>query len=105
MFPTLLNVLLTLSSRRAISGRLEKVRQRLIDAEYVVEEKVENYEPEKKAETSEFAMPVMDLADGVGDEGDWENLVDAEGDGEGEGDDSDEMWPEEVDRVHEWRRP
>lgn len=44
-FPTSFVLLISVASRKAISNRIRHVRQNMIDAEYVVEERVENYEP------------------------------------------------------------
>lgn len=63
MFPGTLIVLLVLTSRRALLARLANLRQKFIDAEYVVEEKVENYEPEQESAgisgTSDTATPFV----------------------------------------------
>ncbi len=74
-----MTLLLALASRRAISGRLAKLRQKLIDAEYVVEERVENYEPGQESiiESGE-ATPVIEAVQDNGDH---------EGDQQGEGED------------------
>ena len=77
MFPTTLIAILALASRRAALGRLAVFRQRLIDAEYVVEERVENYEqPEQPEQDQEVSPEVLKsvieelrLRDGTGVEG------------------------------------
>lgn len=50
MYPITTTVLLVAMSWRVISAVLARVRQWMIDAEYVVEERVENYEPGTEAE-------------------------------------------------------
>jgi hypothetical protein len=91
-FPAALIFLLALTSRRALSTRIGLFRQRLIDAEYVVEERVENYEPKltgtavsgDTVKQVESLVEVMD-PDGsdTGDRADWEEDavdLDVEGD-------------------------
>ena len=82
-----LSVTLTLASRRAILESMGKLRQKLIDAEYVVEEKVENYEPGNEGVLgSGQATPPVDTVDA-----DWVEVVDGEEEGVG----SDDVWIDE----------
>jgi len=60
--------------RHRLSQRVGVIRQRMIDAEYVVEERVENYDPSK-----EIAQPASAAAiDGVNDDDDGEWIDEVE---------------------------
>ena len=93
MFPANLLTLLILASRSALSQRFAKLRQKLIDAEYVLEERVENYEPGQDMVQSGTATPISNIlaSRDVVDQGEWEDTEDVEEDGEdGEGQDSED---------------
>jgi len=97
-----LSGLLGLAVHRLIRERLDKVRQALIDAEFVVEERVENYKPETKSiAVSGHATPIVEILNGneadMGENGDWEDAdgLDIERNSEGEGDEFDGLWFEE----------
>jgi uncharacterized protein (DUF608 family) len=46
MYPLTLIFVSVLLARRAVMSRLARIKQKMVDAEYVLEEKIENYEPE-----------------------------------------------------------
>lgn len=56
-----------LLSRRFVKNRYKGLRQRVIDAEYIVEERPENYVPESKTERAQAAKGVqVKVLDGQG---------------------------------------
>jgi hypothetical protein len=46
MYPLTFIFLSVLLARRTVISRLARIKQKMVDAEYVLEEKIENYEPE-----------------------------------------------------------
>ena len=76
MHPFTLIFILIVLFRRAAMNRIGAIRQQMIDAEYVVEERVENYDP-----TKEGVVEVEDVhVNGVREGG-----ADGEGGGDGDG--------------------
>lgn len=79
-------MLLVLMSWRAIKATFNRIRQWMIDAEYVVAEQVENYEPDTPASVElipgtvyevidgEMGEAVVDQSDGEG-EAEWEDIA------------------------------
>lgn len=87
MYPITTTALLGVVSWRVISSVLTRVRQWMIDAEYVVEERVENYEPDNYEHPAEAEWahqlldPVYVVEDGpevpgnAEPEDEWEDVV------------------------------
>lgn len=81
MYPITTTALLAFVSWRVISSILTRVRQWMIDAEYVVEERVENYEPGAEGDGEGEWAPVEVLEEDapvpgqVEREDDWEDAV------------------------------
>lgn len=73
MYPLTSAGFVLFTSRRAITKTADRVRQWMIDAEYVVEERVENYEPSADGpldNDSTVVEPDHDLIV----EGEWEDV-------------------------------
>ena len=72
--PVLLAILVSFACRKALVRRWAGLRQILIDAEYVLEERVENYEPgNKKKVTFGEGSKQFDGSDNDDDESDDDN--------------------------------
>jgi hypothetical protein len=67
---------LTALSRRRLRHRVGVLRQRMIDAEYVVEERVENYDPSKEVTKPEIEG--VRNRDNEDEEGEWVDDDEAE---------------------------
>ncbi|KAL7421432.1 hypothetical protein Q5752_004318 [Cryptotrichosporon argae] len=105
MYPLTSTVYVLFYSRHIIRDYVAKARQRMVDAEYVLEERVENYDPQQDAEQSgattpeEAAVPAAtaatqvfeDVEEGTDDDDDADDADDADADeadedGDGDGD-------------------
>ncbi|BEI83081.1 hypothetical protein CcaverHIS002_0309490 [Cutaneotrichosporon cavernicola] len=80
MYPITTTVLLVAMSWRVIATLLVRVRQWMIDAEYVVEERVENYEPGAEPEWAPEDVVVgaegaVNAAEPVEQEEEWEDVM------------------------------
>jgi hypothetical protein len=82
--PILLLLLLVGVSRKELMRRWSGLRQILIDAEYVLEERVENYDPDRKKKVK-FGEGVKTF-DGSSDEDDGEVWEDVEVENDDDGD-------------------
>nr|XP_019047804.1 hypothetical protein I302_04422 [Kwoniella bestiolae CBS 10118]OCF26734.1 hypothetical protein I302_04422 [Kwoniella bestiolae CBS 10118] len=98
IIPLLLRIFLALAIREYFTSYWGKMRQNMIDAEYVVEERVENYDPmkdeQKKKKTKKGKKDVKPKAEDEDNEDDWE-------DDEGEQREEDEEGEEEDGRVRD----
>lgn len=91
------------ASRRYAAKRLLSLRQEMIDAEYVVAERVENYDPKsappKTGDIEEIVRQEPDVPQDVEEEEGVEMRLAADADDlpilEGEADDDDEAWEDE----------
>ena len=82
MYPLTLIFIIGLAARQSITTRLSALRQKVIDAEYVLEEKVENYEPSLDAENVPVEEGIIEILEGEEDGlgGEWVDEDDNEGD-------------------------
>jgi len=71
MYPIFLAFALMALLRHRFRHRVKVIRQRMIDAEYVVEERVENYDPSKEVNKVEGEGREIGVSAVNEDEGDW----------------------------------
>ena len=73
-YPITTALLLAHTLRGIVRDRIVKVRQGIIDAEYEVEERVENYEPtDDKGVNGDVMVVDEDVVDIDGEEDEWED--------------------------------
>lgn len=80
-YPVFLTVVSLTLFRRRLSRRIRVIRQRMIDAEYVVEERVENYDSSK--ETAKVDSVNTRSGKHDDEDGEWVDEVESEGEDAG----------------------